>query len=409
MKLTQKSAATACKLPDGKTEQFFWDDDLKGFGLRLRNEGGKLHRSWVVQYRTRGRQRRLTVAQFDKLKAEQARGAAKLIFAKVALGEDPAATKEKERASGARTLRTIVVDYLAMKESTLRPESYRITKGYLLTGYHFRPLHSSAIAAIDRADIAPCLNKIIRESGRVTASRARAALSTLFVWAMKQGHCDRNPVAATEDPGPAEARERVLSDSEIGAIWNACGEDDYGKIIKLLVLTACRREEIGGLRWTEIDRDAATITLPASRVKNGHEHTLPLTTLALEIIGSIEQVVGRDHLFGDRSVNGFTGWGAAKDDLDQRLDKVAEWRLHDLRRSVATWLAEHGDVEPHVIEAILNHYSGHRSGDAGTYNRAKYARQMRAALSLWDDHLRSLLDGRGRKVLPFSTAVQESA
>jgi integrase len=226
---------------------------------------------------------------------------------------------------------------------------------------------------------------------------------------MKQGHCDGNPVAATEDPGPAQARDRVLSDSEIAAIWRAAGDDAFGKIVKLLVLTACRREEIGGLKWSEIDRNNATITLPASRVKNGHEHTLPLTTLALEIIGSIEQVVGRDHLFGDRSLNGFTGWGAAKDDLDDRLDKITEWRLHDLRRSVATWLAEHGDVEPHVIEAILNHYSGHRSGDAGTYNRAKYARQMRAALSLWDDHLRSLLDGRGRKVLPFSTAVQESA
>ena len=404
MKLTRKSAATACKLPDGKTEQFFWDDDLKGFGLRLRNEGGKLHRSWVVQYRTRGRQRRQTIAQFAKLSAEQARGAAKLIFAKVALGEDPAATKERERASAARTLRTIVVDYLAMKESTLRPESYRITKGYLLTGYHFRPLHSSAIAAIGRADIAPCLNKIIRESGRVTASRARAALSTLFVWAMKQGHCDNNPVAATEDPGPAESRDRVLSDSEIAAIWCACGDDEFGKIVKLLVLTACRREEIGGLKWSEVNLDAGTITLPKERVKNKHEHVLPVPPLALEIIGSVPVVVGRDHLFGDRSVNGFTGWGAAKNDLDDRLDKITEWRLHDIRRSVATWLAEHGDVEPHVIEAILNHYSGHRSGDAGTYNRAKYGRQMCAALSLWDDHLRSIIEGRKRVVVPLKTA-----
>jgi integrase len=409
VKLTQKFATTECKLPDGKNERFFWDDELTGFGLRLRKEkAGKLHRTWVAQYRINGRQRRATWP-YEKLAAEQARDAAKVVLAKVALGEDPQGTKEKERASAARTLRTIVDDYLAMKAAELRLESYRITKGYL-TGYHFRPLHSSAIAAIGRADIAPCLNKITLKSGRVTASRARSALATLFTWAMQEGHCDGNPVFATKDPGPAQARDRVLSDSEIGAIWNACGDDDYGKILKLLICTGCRREEIGGLRWSEIAPDRTSFTLPAERVKNNHAHTLPLLPLAQAIIAAVTERAGRDHLFGERSVSGFTGWGAAKNDLDERLDKIAEWTPHDIRRSVATWLAEHGNVEPHIIEAILNHYSGHRAGVAGTYNRAKYHRPMRQALSLWDDHLRSLLDGGERKVLPFHPqAAQETA
>jgi integrase len=374
MKLTQKSAA-ALKLPHGKSDHIEWDEELTGFGLRLRgsNEGDQPHRSWVAQYRINGRQRRATWP-YKKLNADQARDAAKAVFAKVVLGEDPQATKEKERASAARTLRSIVADYLAMRESELRPESYRI------------------------------------KSGRVTASRARSALATLFTWAMQEGHCDSNPVFATKDPGPAEARDRVLSDSEIGAIWNACGDDDYGKIVKLLICTGCRREEIGGLRWSEIAPDRASFTLPAERVKNNHAHTLPLLPLAQAIIAPVTERAGRDHLFGDRSVNGFTGWGAAKNDLDDRLDNVAEWRLHDIRRSVATWLAEHGNVEPHIIEAVLNHYSGHKSGVAGTYNRAKYHRQMRAALSLWDDHLSSLVEGGPRKVLPFlPQPAQESA
>jgi integrase len=398
MKLTQKSTA-ALKLPHGKTDHIEFDDDLTGFGLRLRGKDGG-HRTWIAQYRINGRQRRATWP-YQKLNAEQARDAAKKVFAKVALGEDPAAAKEKERASAARTLRVIVDDYLAMKESTLRPESYRVTKGYL-TGYHFRPLHSSAIAAIGRADIAPCLNKIIRESGRPTASRARAALSTLFVWAMKQGHCDSNPVAATEDPRSPPSRDRVLSDSEIAAIWKACGDDNYGKIVKLLILTGCRREEIGGLRWSEIAPDTTTFTLPAKRVKNNRAHTLPLLPPAQTIITSIPQRVGRDHLFGDRSAGGFTGWQRPKQALDDRLGKaVGEWRLHDLRRTLATWLAEHGDTEPHVIEAVLNHYSGHRRGVAGTYNRSKYEKQIKTALATWDDHLRSLLDGGERKILNF--------
>src|SRR5262249_20268222 len=167
----------------------------------------------------------------------------------------------------------------------------------------------------------------------------------------------------------------------------------FGKIVRLLILTACRREEIGGLRWSEVDRANGTITLPKERVKNNHEHILPLTPLALAIIDSVPEVVGRKHLFGDRSTTGFTMWYEGKhNDLDHRLGKIAPWNLHDIRRSVATWMAEN-NIEPHVIEAILNHYSGHRGGVAGIYNRAKYARQIRSALNLWDDHLRSLLAG----------------
>jgi len=240
MKLDQKSAA-AQELESGKTEQFFWDDELKGFGLRLRNEGGRLHRTWVVQYRTKGRQRRQTIARFEKLRAKQARDAATVVFAKVALGEDPQAVKEAERASAARALRIVVTDYLAMKESTLRPASYRVTRIYL-TGRYFRPLHSRGVAEIGRADIVPCLNRITRDSGRVTASRARAALSAFFTWAMKQGYVDSNPVIATEDPGPAQERERVLSDSELVAVWKACPDNDFGKIVRLLILTGWRRD-----------------------------------------------------------------------------------------------------------------------------------------------------------------------
>ena len=400
MKLDQKSAA-AQELESGKTEQFFWDDELKGFGLRLRNEGGRLHRTWVVQYRTKGRQRRQTIARFEKLRAKQARDAATVVFAKVALGEDPQAVKEAERASAARALRIVVTDYLAMKESTLRPASYRVTRIYLTGDRYFRPLHSRGVAEIGRADIVPCLNRITRDSGRVTASRARAALSAFFTWAMKQGYVDSNPVIATEDPGPAQERERVLSDSELVAVWKACPDDDFGKIVRLLILTGCRREEIGGLRWSEIAPNRTSFTLPAER-KNAHSHTLPLLPLAQAIIASVPQVVGHDHVFGVRG-NGFTRWQRAKQALDDHLVNVVDaWNLHDLRRSLATRMVEL-DVEPHIVEAILNHYSGHRSGVAGVYNRAKYARQIRSALTLWDDHLRSLLGGGERKILPFAS------
>jgi integrase len=192
----------------------------------------------------------------------------------------------------------------------------------------------------------------------------------------------------------------VLADEELAAIWNACGNDDYGRIVRLLILTGCRRAEIGDMAWSEIDLEAATFTVPARRSKNGRAHTLPLLSSALDIIKSVPQMATRDQLFGLRS-HGFTAWHEGKPALDERSG-VANWVVHDVRRSVATKMADIG-VEPHIIEAVLNHYSGHRAGVAGTYNRSSYAREVKAALAMWSDHIRALVDGGERKVLVFHT------
>jgi len=408
-----RATVASLKLDEGKTDQIIFDADMKGFGFRLRRDGARLRQSWIVQYRIKGRTRRLRIGDYPTINADQARKKAKTILANVHLGADPQAEKEAERAKGSRTLRSVADQYLEMKELEMqrgqyRASSLRVTKIYLTRPQYFGPLHSRAITDITVADIAGRINAINKNSGTVTAGRARSALSSMFTWAMRQGFMGPtpyNPASVTENPDARLSRDRVLKDTELAAIWHACRDDDFGKITRLLILTACRREEIGGLRWSEIDRDAGTITLPKERVKNNHEHVLPLTPLALAIIDSVPEQVGRNHLFGDRSVTGFTLWYAAKHDLDDRLGKIAPWNLHDIRRGVATWMAEN-NIEPHVIEAILNHYSGHRGGVAGIYNRAKYARQMQAALSQWDDHIRTLVRG-GRKVLSFP--VQESA
>jgi len=151
-------------------------------------------------------------------------------------------------------------------------------------------------------------------------------------------------------------------------------------------------------------REAASCFPGASQKRTGSDEIGSEISrrAAQAIIASVPQVVGRDHVFGVRG-NGFTGWQRAKQALDDHLVNVVDaWNLHDLRRSLATRMVEL-DVEPHIVEAILNHYSGHRSGVAGVYNCAKYARQIRSALTLWDDHLRSLLGGGERKILPFAS------
>jgi integrase len=202
-------------------------------------------------------------------------------------------------------------------------------------------------------------------------------------------------------PEGAKPRERVLDDAELAAVWRAVGDDDFGRIVRLLILTGQRREEVGGMAWGELN--GSTWTIPGSRTKNHRTHTLPLSALALSIIDSVPQRVGREHLFGNSSVSGFSLWSRGKVHLDERLgSRVKLWTIHDLRRTFCTRLADLG-VQPHIIEAAVNHHSGFRSGVSGTYNRSSYEREVRAALALWCDHIRALVEGGERKVLAFAT------
>jgi integrase len=184
---------------------------------------------------------------------------------------------------------------------------------------------------------------------------------------------------------------------ELASIWRACKDDDYGKIIRLLILCGARRSEIGGLRWSWMDPDLTTLTIPATVAKNHRAHTLPITSMMRSIIKSVPQKVNRDPLFGQRA-EGFTGWPHCR--LDVTL--ATAWRVHDLRRSTATGMADLG-IQPHVIENILNHASGHKSGVAGIYNRSSGMREMRIALDRWSDHVQSIVTGSERKVVNFPT------
>jgi len=118
------------------------------------------------------------------------------------------------------------------------------------------------------------------------------------------------------------------------------------------------------------------------------------------ILADVPRMVGRDLLFGERSPAGFQSWDPHKAALDARSG-VTGWQLRDIRRSVATKMADIG-VQPHIIEQILNHQSGHKAGPAGIYNRSSYEREVRAALALWADHVRTLVDGGERKVIPYA-------
>jgi integrase len=398
VKLTAKSVATLT-LPVGKSDVIHFDNELPGFGYRLRaGAGGKVLKSWVCQYRRAGATRRMLIGKAHVLNAEQARARARDILAMVQLGQDPQGDRADRRDADKFTLRKAVEEFLAFKQERLRPRSFIEVERYLTSGY-FKPLHGLPLDVITRRDVSTRIVAIARESGNSTAARARNALSTLFVWAMRMGLVESNPVIGSAQPAENKPRERVLDDSELVAIWKACGDDDYGKIVKLLILTGCRRDEIGHMVWGEFAPDGTSWTLPAERSKNKRPLTLPMMPMMREIVDTVPRMVGRDQLFGERSPKGFVAWYLGKPTLDERSG-VAGWQLRDTRRSVATRMADIG-VQPHIIEAVLNHYSGHRAGVAGVYNKSPYANEVRNALATWHDHLRAIIEGGERKVVNF--------
>jgi integrase len=407
MKLTAK-AVNVLTLPPGKGDVIFFDDAMPGFGYRLRlGAGGKLMRSWVVQYRRAGATRRMLLGSAEVVGAEQARQAARKALGAVANGLDPQGERADRRDADRNTLRKAVDEFLAVKQRELRPRSFVETKRYLV-GAYFKPLHTMPLDTITRRDVAACIVRITRENGNPTAIQARAKLSGFFAWAIQMGLTDNNPVINTPQPAENEPRDRVLSDAELAAIWRACGDDEFGKIVRLMILTGCRRQEIGGMKWGEFSPDGTSWTLPSVRAKNKRPLTLPMMPAMREIVDTVPKLVGRDQLFGERADRGFTKWHTHKHDgLDRRLgDQVQPWNLHDIRRTVATRMCDIG-IAPHVVEQILNHQSGHRRGVAGIYNKSNYEREVRAALALWHDHIRTLIEGGERKVVQLPLAASD--
>jgi integrase len=395
MRLTRPNVARLA-VPPGRTELIVFDEALPGFGVRVRL-GGK--RTWIAQYRLGSKQRRVTLGTIDTLDSEEARRRAKSVLGAVHNGDDPQARKSEARARASITLGTVAANYLErFAAGRLRPKTLTETRRYL--NVNWKPLHGLGLNAIDRRAVAVRLFEIARENGPIAANRARVSLSAFVNWAMREGLSDGNPVIGTNRAADERSRDRVLSDVELAAVWGACRDDDFGRIVRLLTLTGQRREEVGGMMWSEVDLARGLWTIPGSRTKNGRPHEVPLPAPAIDILARTNLQLRHGGLFGE-GVGPFQGWSKAKSALDRRITErvaLAPWRLHDIRRTVATRMAELG-VQPHIVEAVLNHVSGHKAGVAGVYNRALYATERRRALELWGEHVRSLVEGVEAKVI----------
>jgi len=389
----------ALKLPPGANDKVFFDEDLPGFGLRVRASGVY---SWMIQYAIAGRTRRVVLGLASALDPGKARATAKDLLAQVRLGRDPAAEKDRARVRAAETFGALLPRFLERQRTRLKPRSYVETARHLQR--HAKALHGSPIEAITRRTIAARLAEIEKHNGPAARNRVRASLSAYFTWAAKEGYVDNNPVAFT-NKAEEKARDRVLPDDELRTIWLAADDSQFGAIVKLLMLTGARRSEIGGLTWSEIL--PTLLTLPPARTKNGREHMIPLSEPALTILGAQPRRTNpdgtpREHVFGTIVGCGYQNWSRGKVDLDARIakahhGKALEWRLHDFRRSVSTALHDRFGIPPHVVEEILGHVGGHKGGVAGTYNKAIYLEERRRALDLWGAHIMELVTGKRAK------------
>jgi integrase len=399
MKLDKKLTDALARTVKLKPGEIAWDADVAGFGVRSHLSGA---RSWHVQYDAPGgRTRPMSLGPIEKLPAGKARTTAIEILAKARLGQDPAGEKRKARDEAAETFAGHLKRYLDFKRKTRKPRTVSEIERHLTKDA--ASLHPRPIRQIDRKQAASLLAKVADNSGDRAADTVRASASAYYTWLMREGLAEANPFAGTaKRVNNKHGRERVPTMAELVEIWNACDDDrDHSAIVRLLILGGARRNEIGGLEWCEVDFNAGVLDLPASRMKHNRPHLFALSGAAVKIIRGRKRG-NRKYVFG-RDDTGFSGWSRALKNLRARIQErrrktdpdaedMPHFTPHDFRRSISTTMGEVLDIPPHIVSEVLAHLT-FKQGSEGTYNKAKYLPQKRAAIERWAAYLLAAVEG----------------
>jgi integrase len=388
MKFTQRRIeALECRA--GKKDILVFDDEQVGLGVRVTMGGGK---SFLAQYRQAGEKRRVPLGSCSAVSLADARTAARAIMGEVARGADPAAerkeAKQKAKAD-ALTLEDLIGQWDKLHLAGKRPK-YAAAATSSLRRAFAKQLYDPA-AKLGRDAVVRILDGLAKDDKAAMASATARYGSALFGWANRRGSLSANPFERVPT-SPAVRRDRVLSDGEIRLIWAETEEPGtFNAIVRALLLTGQRREEVTSLTWAEIDEAMSGWTLPGARTKNGKPHLVPLSEQMRALLRAQPRREGTELAFpGETGV--FSGWSKSKARLDGRSG-VNGWTLHDLRRTVATGLQKLG-VRLEVTEAILNHVSGSRAGIVGVYQHHDWAEEKRAALAAWGAQLAAIVEGR---------------
>jgi integrase len=365
------AAVARTKAPKaGQTDYF--DQGYPGLALRVSYGGAK---AWVYFYRLHGKLRRLSLGRFPGMGLTEARDAWRAARLAVSRGESPAHI----RPTTADSFAAVAAEWIKRDQAHNRSvaEVRRVIERDVNPAWGDR-----LIAAITRRDALELIDAVADRGAMTMARRLHSHLHRLFRWAVGRGILEVNPMADLPKLGTAVKRDRVLTEAELAAVWKAAEKTawPFGPAIRLLILTAARRDEIGSLRWAEIHGDE--IRIPGERSKSGEPRTIPLSAPAMKILDALPRV--GEYVFSANG-SGLSGWSKAKRSTDTAAAElnggpVAPWRIHDLRRTVATGLQRLG-IGLQVIESILGHIS--RAGIVGVYQRHQFTAEKRAALEQW--------------------------
>jgi integrase len=350
--------------PSGKSLAINWDDEVKGFGLRVTKAGA---RAWVLAYRAQGVQRQITIGSFPDWSVKQAREKAKEFKRQVDDGGDPMRDRRVERR--APTIADLADLYRRVHLPKKRPTS-QLGDGLILAKHILPALGNRKVEAVRHADVAD-LHRQIAKATPIAANRTIALLSRLFSIAITEEMRADNPCKGV-DKSPENRRERYLSEGEIARLMDVLDQhprQSSANAVRLLLLTGARRGEVLGATWQQFDLDKGTWTKPAATTKQAKTHHLPLSAAALELLRAMkmEQDAAVHEARTRRRIMPapsrlFPGNGAGQ--VQQSLKRfwasickdagIDDAHLHDLRHTHASILASKGISLP-TIGAMLGH------------------------------------------------------
>jgi len=409
LKITKRNVDAAA-IP-AKADAYYWDTELRGFGLRVTPKGV---RSYVVQYRLPGRPaKRITIGiHGSPWTCEKARARAEDILISVKMGDDPSVVaKERRRAAVdlefSKYVEAFGDNYLKREWGDSWAEAKRQLELHAVPALKGRPLPEikkhEVTALIDTLRDRPAL-----------ARNTHAVLRKMFAWALERGDLHTSPICAA--PPAVKARKRVLTPDELVALWQVTFQLDrpFGQFIRLLMLTLQRRSEVAELPWSELSEMHATWRQDGERTKNGEDHLVPLTPMAVDVLNDLAGGNGwkrKGHVFTTTGTTPISGFSKLKlridrlmlpilqkmaDERAEALDEQPEivfltpWRLHDIRRTGTTQMQALG-IPIEVTEKVINHKSGETAGIRGVYNLHAYTDEKRRALQAWADFLARLV------------------
>jgi len=401
-------------LKPGEARREVPDGLVAGLYLVVQPSGRK---GWALRYRLAGKPCKFTMGAFPGVSIAAARDHARVALIGVAKGVDPAGAarvaKVDAEAKIERDRVSAVVDLFIERHAKPRQKSWAETRRVF--DREVIPYWGArSLASIGRADVHELLDRVVDRGSPIMANRVLAAVRKLCNWSVERGIIASSPCDKIKAPGAEQSRDRILTDVELRAVWTDCDTIGwpFGPLLRLLLLTGQRREEVGAMRWTEIDLEAGLWTLPRERAKNKIAHAVPLSPQAVAILREISRIEvegGPGYVF---TVTGWTpvsGFSRAKARLDKLMtEELGEappaWVIHDLRRTFASNLARLGTALP-TIERLLNHTSGPSFGGVqGVYQRHSFEPEMRRAVDAYGDFVDEVIHRQAANVVALVRA-----